>query len=111
MKLACIAALVMVATATEVEGYPDHLGEMFPCTETTGINIRNPDNSWSTAMSTNPRTGLVPENASTHGSAEDLDNVKVKDGAMVTTLAKRSTSDQIACLQPGCEHPRSFRFK
>merc|ERR1712032_1599797 len=65
-----------------------------PCTETTGTSIRNLDNLWSTAMSTNPRTGSVPENASTPGSAEVPDNAKAKDGAMEMTPARKSTSEE-----------------
>merc|ERR1712146_809514 len=64
-----------------------------PCTETTGTSIRNLDNSWSTVTSTNPRTGLELENASTPGSAEVPDNVKAKDGAMVMIPARKFTSE------------------
>ena len=42
----------------------------------------------------NPRTGSVPESASTLGSAEAPDNAKVKDGAMVMTPAKKFTSEK-----------------
>merc|ERR1712078_289830 len=63
------------------------------CTETTGTSIRNLDNSWSTAMSTNPRTGSELESASTPGSAEVPDNVKAKDGAMVMIPARKFTSE------------------
>ena len=66
--------------------------------EATGINTRRPDNSWLTVMSTSPRTGSVPENASTPGSAEVPDSVKDKDGAMVMTLAKRSTNEYYSAL-------------
>merc|ERR1711934_140812 len=60
---------------------------------TTGRSIKNQDNSWSTAISMNQRTGSVPESASTPGSAEAPDNAKDKAGAMVTTPARRSTSE------------------
>ena len=43
----------------------------------------------------NLKTGLVLENASTHGNAEAPDNVKVKAGAMVMMPAKRSMSELI----------------
>merc|ERR1712065_115714 len=82
-----------------------------PCTETTGISIRNPDNSWSTAMSTNPRTGSVPENASTPGSAEEPDNAKAKDGATVMTPARRSTSEKAGSSQGICEQSASLVIK
>ena len=42
----------------------------------------------------NPRTGSVPESASTPGSAEALDNARVKDGATVMMPARRSTNEQ-----------------
>ena len=61
--------------------------------ETTGTSIRSLDNSWLTVISMNQRTGLVPENANTHGNVEVLDNVKVKAGAMVTMPVKRSTNE------------------
>ena len=61
--------------------------------EMTGINTSIPDNSWLTATSTNLRTGSEPENASTPGSAEVPDNVRVKAGAMVTMPARRSMSE------------------
>ena len=94
-----LAALVLISAtnAVEVEGYPDHLGEMFqtrsPCTETTGTSIRNLDNSWSTATFTNLRTGSELASASTPGSAEVPDNAKAKDGATVTTHVRRSMSE------------------
>ena len=59
----------------------------------TGRSTRNQDNSWSTAISTNLRTGLVPESASTPGSAEVPDNAKDRAGATVTMLARRSMNE------------------
>merc|ERR1712028_324733 len=73
------------------------------CTETTGISIRNQDNLWSTATSTNPRTGSEPEKASTPGNAEVHDNAKVKAGATVMTPAKKFTSEALPV-----QAPRSF---
>ena len=64
--------------------------------ETTGRLTRSPVNSWLTVIFMNLKTGLVLENASTHGNAEVPDNVKVKAGAMVMMLAKRSTSELTA---------------
>ena len=60
----------------------------------TGRSTRNQDNSWSTAISTNLRTGSVPENASTPGSAEVPDNARARAGATVTMLARRSMSER-----------------
>merc|ERR1711907_339784 len=62
-------------------------------TDPTGRSTRNQDNSWSTAISMSLRTGSEPENASTPGSAEVPDNVRVKAGAMVTMPARRSMSE------------------
>merc|ERR1711981_687087 len=67
-----------------------------PCMETTGTNTSIPDNSWSTATSTNQRTGSEPANASTPGNAEAPECAKAKDGAMVMTLVKKFTSEQIS---------------
>merc|ERR1712032_659333 len=64
-------------------------------TATTGRSIRNLDNSWLTATSMSLRTGLVLESASTPGSAEALDNARVKDGATVTIPARRSTNEPL----------------
>ena len=62
---------------------------------TTGKLTRSPVNSWLIVTFMNLKTGLVLENASTHGNAEVPDNAKVKAGAMVMMPAKRSTSEQI----------------
>merc|ERR1712167_541252 len=67
-----------------------------PCMATTGTNTSIPDNSWSTATSTNQRTGSEPASASTPGNAEAPECAKAKDGAMVTTLAKKFTSEAIS---------------
>ena len=64
--------------------------------ETTGNLIKSPVNSWLTVIFMNLKTGLVLESASTLGNAEVPDNVKVKAGAMVMMLAKRSTSELTA---------------
>ena len=61
---------------------------------TIGTNIRRPDNLWLIATSMSQKTGSEPVNASTHGSAEVPECAKVKAGAMVTTLASRSMSEQ-----------------
>ncbi len=62
-------------------------------TEAHGKSIKNQDNLWLIAISTNLKTGSEPESANTHGNAEELDNVKDKDGAMEMTLAKKSTNE------------------
>ena len=64
--------------------------------ETTGNLIKSPVNSWLTVIFMNLKTGLVLESASTLGNAEVPDNVKVKAGAMVMMLAKKSTSELTA---------------
>ena len=63
--------------------------------ETTGNLIKSPVNSWLTVIFMNLKTGLVLESASTLGNAEVPDNVKVKAGAMVMMLAKRSMSELV----------------
>ena len=63
---------------------------------TTGKLTRSLANLWLIAISMNLRTGSVLENASTLGNAEVPDNAKVKAGAMVMMLAKRSTSELTA---------------
>ena len=59
----------------------------------TGKDIRRPDNSWSTAISTNLRTGSELANASTPGNAEVPDNAKVRAGAMVMMPARKFMSE------------------
>ena len=60
----------------------------------TGQNTRKLDNSWLIATSMNQKTGSEPESASTPGNAEVLECAKVKAGATVMTVAKKSTNER-----------------
>ena len=60
----------------------------------TGVNTRKQDNLWLIVTSMRAKTGSELENASTPGNAEVPESVKDKDGAMVTTHARKSTNEQ-----------------
>ena len=54
----------------------------------TGLNTERLTPMTKTAVSQNPTTGKVPNNAPNHGNAEVLESAKEEDGAQVMMDAK-----------------------
>merc|ERR1712127_661534 len=57
-------------------------------TKVTGLLIRRPDHTTTTAPLLSPITGRVPNNALSPGNAEALECAREEDGAPVSTVAK-----------------------
>merc|ERR1712032_275207 len=57
-------------------------------TRVTGMPIRNPDHTTTTAPLPRPITGRVPSNVLSPGSAEEPDSAREADGAPVSTDAR-----------------------